>query len=135
MIRNKPLPLAQLLEVLRADRRRRWLTGDRVPAEAYLRRHPAFRDDPLAAVELIYHEALLREELGEAVEADEYLRRFPQWTTQLERVFEVHRALAPEGLFSTPAPDDAPFSTPPGGSPAFRCRFFKPRFALVGVAR
>ena len=57
---------AQVAAALRVDQRERWRIGDRVPAADYLRDCPALRGDPEAALEMIYGELLLREELGEA---------------------------------------------------------------------
>jgi hypothetical protein len=67
----------QLVDVLRAERRRRWQTGDRVLAEAFLQRYPELQSDSNLATELIYHEVLLREELGERPDVREYVSRFP----------------------------------------------------------
>src|SRR5262249_46712459 len=72
-----PLPPARVAAVLRADQRLRWQAGERIPAEAYLHLHPSVRGDRGAAVDLIYGEFLLREQLGEPPAIDEYLRRFP----------------------------------------------------------
>ena len=57
---------AQVAAALRVDQRERWRIGDRVPAADYLRDWPALRGDPEAALEVIYGELLLREEMGEA---------------------------------------------------------------------
>ena len=57
---------AQVAAALRVDQRERWRIGERVPAADYLRDFPALRGDPEAALEVIYGEFLLREELGEA---------------------------------------------------------------------
>jgi serine/threonine-protein kinase len=108
----EPLTPAQMVEVVRADRRRRWREGERVLAETYLERYPALLADINLAVELVYHEVLLREELGETFALEEYLQRFPQLTAQLEPLFEVHRALAPGGVFDTPAPQQSGRLTP-----------------------
>jgi hypothetical protein len=83
----------QLVEVLRVDRRERWRKGERILAETYFEKHPDLAADPACAVELLYHEVLLREELGETPEVEEYLKRFPQWIPQLGPLFEVHRAV------------------------------------------
>src|SRR5262249_38419406 len=48
-----PLPPDGVTQLLRVDQRRRWQAGERVPAEEYLRRHPAVAADPEAAVDLI----------------------------------------------------------------------------------
>src|SRR5262249_6058435 len=54
-------------------------------------------------LDLIYNEIVQRQRRGEHPQPDEYLRRFPQYATQLRVQFEVHSALeadtglAPEG--------------------------------------
>ncbi|HEV3122364.1 MAG TPA: protein kinase, partial [Isosphaeraceae bacterium] len=86
--------IARLLD----DQRKRWTRGDRVPAEDYL---PAFRgvdahtDDFL---DLVYQEVLLREQLGETPELEEYLQRFPQFAQAIRDQFEVHAALEVTGI-------------------------------------
>jgi WD40 repeat protein/predicted Ser/Thr protein kinase len=85
--------LAELVEALRHEQRARWQAGERVPAEAYLAQHPCLQGGSEYAVELVYHEVLLREALGEAPRREEYVGRFPQLASQLKPLFEVHRAL------------------------------------------
>src|SRR5262245_29434841 len=68
------LPTAQLVDVLLLDQRQRRQAGEVVPAEAYLERYPALRTDADNALDLVYGEFLLREELGEQPTLDEYAR-------------------------------------------------------------
>src|SRR5262249_6867040 len=89
-----PEPPTSLVEALKAEQRERWQKGERVPAEAYLGRHPTLEGDGEPALELIYHEVLLREELGEAPQLSEYQERFPPFAPRLRLLFEVHRAIA-----------------------------------------
>jgi serine/threonine-protein kinase len=115
---SESLP-AQLCDLLCADQRQRWQRGDRVPAEAYLAQAPALAAEPDWAVELVYNEVLLREELGEAPQIDEYLRRFPQLAAGLQRLFAVHDALGSRNLF--PSRDTHPIAATPrphGSEPA-----------------
>src|SRR5262249_52358529 len=82
----------------------------------YLARYPELRADPEATIDLIYSEVLLRQELGELPQAEEYLRRFPEYATMLQRQFELHEVLR-DGLMPSghtpptahwrPAPDTA----------------------------
>ena len=83
----------RLAATLRVDQRERWAIGERVPAAEYLREFPALRDDPEAAIEVIYGEFLLREELGEAPELGEYQRNHPEFAVHLAIQVELHRAL------------------------------------------
>jgi tRNA A-37 threonylcarbamoyl transferase component Bud32 len=94
-------PPGDLLARLEDDQRTRWQRGERALVEAYLGQHPALATDPAAALDLIYHEILLRQQAGEAPTLAEYLRRFPQWAGQLRDQFEVHQALEAGQLFDT----------------------------------
>jgi hypothetical protein len=103
-----PLPPPQIALLLRVDQRGRWRAGDPVPAEDYLRRHPAVAADPELAIDLIFHEYLLREGLGQRPAANEYVRRFPAYADSLRRQIELHRALATrDGAQSSRLPADA----------------------------
>jgi tRNA A-37 threonylcarbamoyl transferase component Bud32 len=102
-----PLTPAQLVTVLRVDQRHRWLRGQRVPAEDYLRRQPALAADAEAALDLIFSEFVLREELGDTPRPEDYLERFPRYGAPLERLLRLDRAL----LADTPA-DGAPAAVP-----------------------
>ena len=77
------------------DQVRRWRLGQRIPAEHYLSRDPDLAADAGRAVELIYTEFLLREELGEAPTLEEFLARFPAFADELRRQVDLHRALGP----------------------------------------
>ncbi len=84
-----PLSATALL----TDQRQRWQQGQRILVEEYLRDQPALGADPGTILDLLYHEILLREEQGETPHLEEYVRRFPQFPTQLHLHFEVHAAL------------------------------------------
>jgi serine/threonine-protein kinase len=101
---------AQVAAVLGADRRARWQRGERVPVEEYLRQFPAVGADPESALELIYGEFFLREELGEQPALAEYLERFPQYAARLREQVALHEALGPDPVSTQPAAG-------PGGPP------------------
>jgi hypothetical protein len=105
---------------LRADQDRRWRRGERVPAEHYLARLPGLAADGEAVVDLAFSEFLLREALGEAPHAEEYLTRFPAHAEALRRQFDLHRALRSGGASTDPAgtPDQAGATAPPAGESA-----------------
>lgn len=105
------LGAASLVRLACADQSSRWRNGDRVLAEEYLERYPALRENADAAVDLIYSELLLREELGDAFEPVEYLRRFPRFHDALERQLALH-----EVLRST-SQDEAAGAITPAGQP------------------
>src|SRR5262245_21660991 len=72
-----PLSKAELVAVLHVDQKERWQRGERIPAEHYFSQHPSLAQDPEYGVELVFHEFLLRKELGEEPKVEEYYRRFP----------------------------------------------------------
>jgi serine/threonine-protein kinase len=86
------LPLTRCVGVLRVDQQERWLRGERVRAEDYLRRCPTLPEE--YALDLVYSEFLLRERLGESPSLAEYDERFPQFAQRLRLQVEMHRALA-----------------------------------------
>jgi eukaryotic-like serine/threonine-protein kinase len=104
--------LSQLAAVLRIDQRERWWLGQRIRAMAYLNDHQDLRAEPEAALELIYGEFLLREELGESPKVDEYLRDYPEYAERLRTQVELHLALAGQ----TDLGDGATFYMPFGRS-------------------
>jgi hypothetical protein len=83
-----------LVTLLCIDQGHRWRREDRRPAEAYLQAFPALEKNPEDVVELIYAEFRVREELGEAPRAQEYLERFPAYAPRLRLQLELHQALA-----------------------------------------
>lgn len=97
---------------LQEDQRLRWEHGERILVEDFLATLPRAPDDPDDVLDLIYHEVLVREELGEHPALDEYLRRFPQFAGPLRDQFKVHDALRFDGSptsdwTATVATDDA----------------------------
>ncbi len=98
--------MLELLEKIRADQQDRWAAGDRVLAETYLEHHPTLREQVEAALDLIYSEILVRERLGEAVDLDEYKRRFPDLAELLTKQMQLHELLRPE-LLSDDSDDQA----------------------------
>ncbi len=113
------LPRPQLLALLRADQRRRWLRGQRVRVEDYRDGIPRLGDDPDALLDLIDNEHLLREERNEPAGLEEYQRRFPALADALARQFALHRAVAGSVLellaAGPPPPATAAVTLPPPG--------------------
>jgi hypothetical protein len=108
-VRCRGLPLPRLVEALREDQARRWRAGRPLPAEAYLGAFPALAESPEDALVLVWGEALLRFEAGEAPQPDEYRARFPQHADALAVQFDLQRHLAPSAEAATLAPRE------PGG--------------------
>jgi WD40 repeat protein/serine/threonine protein kinase len=112
-------PSTLWLDQVRAEQCQRWHAGDRVYAEDLLARYPTLQGDPAWVLEFLYREVLLREEVGEAPQPEEYSRRFPHLASQLRPLFEVHRALesgqlldshraAPAGTVTLPTSGELP---------------------------
>lgn len=81
--------LRQARTELEADLR----SGVRRRAEQVLEAHPSLAGDPDSALELIYTEYVVREELGESPSFEEWYGRFPALRADLEEVFQVHEVL------------------------------------------
>src|SRR5262245_62983188 len=77
---------------------RRLRGGEECCAEDFLRTFPGIAEQPEAAVELIYAEFVLREELGQQPDPAAWCARFPKWRDRLQRLFNVHCGLLGEGL-------------------------------------
>jgi WD40 repeat protein len=122
---SRGLPLPRLVEVLREDQARRWRAGQRVVAEVFLGAFPALAASAEDALVLIWGEALLRFELGEAPQPAEYRARFPQHADALEAQFALQDHLD--------GPPDAPTLVsrqPPG--PAGPARPEVPGYEILG---
>jgi serine/threonine-protein kinase len=74
-----------LVAEIRAEQRAEWQAGRRVSVEKYLDRHPALWNDDEAVLDVICSEILLTEEMGEPVDLDGYLQRFPKYAEELRR--------------------------------------------------
>ena len=83
----------EILAVLRVDQSERFRLGQWVRVETYLDAVPAFRDHREQALDLIFAEYLLREEMGQRPALEEYLLRFPQYAQELKLQLELHQAL------------------------------------------
>lgn len=103
---------SELAIALRAHQGERWRKGERIPTEVYLEQFPAVCADPEAALDLIYGEFLLLEELGERPDPAEFLHRFPEYAATLGPQIELHLALATESRSRTGS------STPGSASPS-----------------
>src|SRR5262249_15100856 len=88
------VPPSDLAEIVRIDQRQRWLAGKPTSAESYLETFPTLRDDPEMAVDLIFHEYLLREQKGEEPDVAGFQHRFPQHATTLGQQIALHKTLS-----------------------------------------
>jgi serine/threonine protein kinase/Flp pilus assembly protein TadD len=76
---------------LAGELRRRWQSGEQIPAEQLLVQHPELSQHPEAAIELIYEEYCQREAAGQKGVEQDLVRRFPQWASQLAVMLDCHR--------------------------------------------
>jgi hypothetical protein len=83
----------QIVAVLLVDQAERFRLGQGIPAETYLNSFPMVRDDPELALDLIFAEYLLREDLGERPDPEEFLRRFPRDARALQLQIELRQAM------------------------------------------
>jgi serine/threonine protein kinase/tetratricopeptide (TPR) repeat protein len=83
----------QLSRLARIDQHQRWHRCDRRAAEEYLDRYPSLQADHDSAVDLIYHEYLLREKHAERPSLEEYRKRFPQYAAALADQIRFHEAI------------------------------------------
>ncbi len=93
---NPPQPEESTGKLSRVDLRRllqrqrdEWRRGAPTPLEELIRQTP----DPEAALDLIYNELVIREELGQTPTLEEYQERFPHLADQLADQLAVHRAM------------------------------------------
>lgn len=85
----------------------RWRREDRVFTEELLARHPALRQHPEAAADLIYEELCLRQEHGSDTPIEAVLSRFPEWRPQLQVLIDCQRLLGPRAVVPKfPAPGE-----------------------------
>ena len=101
------------IELLQADQEWRWLRGERPTAESYLVRFPRLRGNPELAMDLIFAEYMLRERFGDPPAPEDFLARYPQYSVELRRQIELHRALegiaeSADDVGDSPAPPAAP---------------------------
>jgi len=101
-----------------AELRRRLCGGEGGAAEDLFRRFPDLAADADAALELLYTEFVVREELGQPLAPAAWRDRFPRWGERLDRLLQVH------GLLARSPPGDTPSASAPptlenGGTVAF----------------
>jgi hypothetical protein len=82
---------AEGFALLCQDQRTRWLRRQPVAIEEYCRHLPSLAANAEALLDLIYNEILVREELGERPDWEEYRRRFPNFRDELARLASVDR--------------------------------------------
>jgi serine/threonine protein kinase/photosystem II stability/assembly factor-like uncharacterized protein len=115
---------AALLRQACTDLEQRLRAGEPCQAEDWLSRFPTLAGEVELALELIYAEYVVREDLGQRPDPAEWYARFPQWQERLQRLFQLHDRLDAGATADSvaapvaPASPDPGHGTPPGGGPA-----------------
>ena len=91
---TRPAAPETLLRLACATLDRKLRAGKPCGAEEFLTAEPLLAENAEWAVELIYTEFVVRQELGLSPESAEYYQRFPQWRKSLTEQFEIHELLA-----------------------------------------
>src|SRR5258705_12698608 len=86
-------PVEQTLQQACAELTRRLRAGEDCCAEQLLQRFPELGGHPEAALELVYTEFVVREELGQSSSLAGWQARFPQLQERLQRLLDLHRAM------------------------------------------
>jgi eukaryotic-like serine/threonine-protein kinase len=102
-----PEGLEKQLRTACADLERRLRSGERTRAERYFALCPLLATHEDHAVDLIYTEFSVREELNGRPTPEEFLARFPVWKERLERQFRIHSMMS-HGLAETATDLDLP---------------------------
>jgi serine/threonine-protein kinase len=84
--KQENLTPSQIVAVLCVDQHQRWQAGERIPAETYLKMHPALSAAWSDAFELLHGEYRLLQELGENPTIQDFSRRFPQYAGKLQKL-------------------------------------------------
>ena len=71
--------------------------GEDCCAEEYLQLLPEAAGQTDLLLEIVYTEYAVREELGQAVVQEEWLKRFSKWANEIQQMFEVHQQICPKG--------------------------------------
>ncbi len=80
-----------VLTLILADQRSRWLTGSPVETERYLELLPDLAGDPEARLALVAGELRAREEAGMGLTLEDFVRRFPELVGPITAIFETIR--------------------------------------------
>ena len=78
--------------------------GERQVAEQILADNPEVAANEESALELVYAEFTVLDELGQRPDPVELYRRFPQWSSRIERLLQVHEVLGAESSDSAGQP-------------------------------
>ena len=74
-------------------------SGVATSCESIFAKFPQVLSDKEAVLEVIYTEFVLRQELGQEASTKEWVGRFPQWSRDLEELFQVHDLVSQDAPF------------------------------------
>lgn len=83
---------------LRRDQRDRWIAGEQIAAREYFLKYSKLFQDADVALDFLYGEICLAEELGLGVTVEKYQNLYPQFATELASLLEVHQALGSDSF-------------------------------------
>jgi WD40 repeat protein/serine/threonine protein kinase len=120
---NVQADLEAQLQKACAELSRRLRAGGTCDAEQLFGEFPSLRDHKDSALELIYTEFVVREQLGQNPGIEQFCSRYSAWRQDLEEMFQVHQLFNDDELrrrrFDTPRSDGRQPTVPdhfPGGS-------------------
>jgi serine/threonine-protein kinase len=97
----------ELLQRVCGELEQRLRSGEPCRAETFFFANPTLASDPNLALDLIVKEYVVRQELGQGPDPEEWVRRFPQWEERLRRQFAVLSLFAGSVRESSTVPDKA----------------------------
>ena len=83
-----------LVELVKADLRRRFDAGQRPTAAEYLERFPELACDDNPALSLVYEEFCLCEECDGGADVESFCDRYPDWKSSLASQLQCHRMIS-----------------------------------------
>jgi serine/threonine protein kinase/tetratricopeptide (TPR) repeat protein len=92
-VESLSVSLSNQIELLAGELRSRWRNGSRVGIESLGPQFETVAKNEEHLLDLIYHEVLIREELGTAARLEDFVQRFPAHADRLQRLFAVHGAI------------------------------------------
>jgi serine/threonine protein kinase len=83
-----------LVELVKADLRRRFDAGQRPTAAEYLERFPELAGDADPVLSIVYEEFCLCEECDGGADVDSFCERYPDWKSSLASQLQCHRMIS-----------------------------------------
>jgi serine/threonine protein kinase/WD40 repeat protein len=120
----------ELAAVVRIDLRERWRRGEQPDAREYLDRFSALAAELETAVDIVYAEFLVREQLGQRPPLSEFEQRFPELAPILADQIRLHEAFAQEP--EEGGPEDPANAQPPGERPSHPGSSLEADYEIIG---